>query len=56
MNKDKCRELFMREQGTQKEQEQGMQLMWLNKENGNHPFFKVSNSKRIKNKRRSKRK
>ena len=54
--KDKCRELYMREQGTLKEQQEKLGLLWLNKEIGQHPFFKVTNSKRIKNKRRSKRK
>ncbi len=56
MKQDKCRELFMREQGTLKEQQGQLNLLWLNKENGQHPYFKVSNSKRIKNKCRSKRK
>lgn len=52
--KDKCRELYMREQGTLKEQQGQLGLLWLNKEIGKHPFYKVTNSKRIKNKRRNK--
>jgi hypothetical protein len=56
MKQEKSRELFLKEQGTLKEQERQLNLLWLNKENGQHPFFKVSNSKRIKNKIRRKQK
>lgn len=56
MKQDKCRELFMKEQGTLKEQQEKLNLLWVDKEIGRHPFFKVSNSKRIKNKIRSKQK
>lgn len=38
----------MRDQGTQKEQESKLDLLWLNPQIGQHPFFKVTNSKRIK--------
>ena len=51
---DKCRELYLKEQGTLKEQQEQLGLLWLNKKIGQHPYFKVSNSKRIKNKRRRK--
>ncbi len=54
--KDKCRELFLKEQGTLKEQENQLWLRFFNEDAGRHPFFKVTNSKRIKNKRRRKQK
>lgn len=53
MKEDKCRELFLKDQGTLKEQHQQLAFVWVNKDAGNHPYFKVSNSKRIKNKRRN---
>ena len=56
MTQDKSRELFLKDKGTLKEQQGQLGLLWLNKEIGQHPFFKVSNSKRIKNKIRRKQK
>ena len=53
MKEDKCRELFLKDQGTLKEQHQQLSFVWVDKDAGNHPYFKVSNSKRIKNKRRN---
>lgn len=50
MQKDKCRELFLKQQGTLKEQEQQLVLQHIVENAGEHPFFKVSNSRRIKNK------
>ena len=52
MNKDKCRELFLKEQGTLKEQNMQLAFTDIDKDAGSHPYFKVSNSSRIKNKRR----
>lgn len=52
MKEDKCRELFLKDQGTLKEQNMQMAFLCVDKDAGAHPYFKVSNSKRIKNKRR----
>lgn len=48
----KCRELVLKDRGTLKEQYQQLPFVRICKDAGNHPYFKVSNSKRIKNKRR----
>ena len=47
---DKCREIYERNVGTQKEQEElmGLSRVWLQKEPATHPYFKVSKSKQIK--------
>lgn len=52
MTKDNCRELFLKDQGTLKEQQAKLWLRCIYSNAGNHPYFKVSNSRRIKNKRR----
>lgn len=52
MKEDKCRELFLRDRGTLEEQERQLAFLWVYRNAGNHPYFKVSNSQRIKNKRR----
>lgn len=52
MKKDKCRELFLKDQGTLKEQHTQLAFIDFNKDAGSHPYYKVSNSNRIKNKRR----
>lgn len=52
MKEDKCRELFLKDKGTLKEQNAQLAFLWMDKDAGNHPYFKVTNSKRIKNKRR----
>lgn len=54
MKEDKCRELFLRDRGTLEEQKAQLFFLWINKDAGQHPYFKVSNSQRIKNKRRNK--
>lgn len=52
---DKCREIFERNIGTQKEQEalMGLPRVWLQNEPATHPYFKVSKSKQIKRKVRN---
>ena len=49
---DKCREIYERNIGTQKEQEalMGLPKVWLQNEPATHPYFKVSKSKQIKRK------
>ena len=54
MKEDKCRELFLKDRGTLKEQNMQLAFINFNKDAGSHPYFKVSNSNRIKNKRRGK--
>ena len=54
MKTDKCRELFLKEQGTLEEQQKQLAFLWASRNAGNHPYFKVSNSRRIKNKKRGK--
>lgn len=54
MKEDKCRELFLRDQGTLKEQQEQLAFKWVDDDAGCHPYFKVPNSKRIKNKKRNK--
>ena len=53
MKEDKCRELYLKDQGTLKEQKEQLVFLWVSKDAGRHPYFKVSNSRRIKNKRRN---
>lgn len=57
MKQDRCRELHEREVGTLKEQQalMGLSRTCLQGEPATHPYFKVSNSKRIKTKIRNKR-
>ena len=52
---DKCREIYERNVGTQKEQESlmGLPRVWLQKEPATHPYFKVSKSNQIKRKVRN---
>ena len=54
MKEDKCRELFLKDIGTLEEQKRQLAFLWISKNAGRHPYFKVSNSQRIKNKRRNK--
>lgn len=53
--RDKCREIYERNIGTQKEQEalMGLSSVWLQNEPATHPYFKVSKSKQIKRKVRN---
>lgn len=54
---DKCRELYEREVGTLKEQEwlTYLKRSTFSQEPAEHPYFKVSNSAKIKTKIRNKR-
>ena len=52
MKEDKCRELFLKDRGTLKEQNMQLAFIDFDKDACSHPYFKVSNSNRIKNKRR----
>ena len=54
MTEDKCRELFLKDQGTLKEQQAQLWFRWIPQNAGEHPYLKVSNSRRIKNKRKRK--
>lgn len=58
VKQDKCRDIYEREVGTQKEQEAllGLSRVCLQNEPATHPYFKVSKSKKIKTKIRNKRK
>lgn len=58
MKQDKCREIYERNVGTQKEQEMlmGLSCKWLPTDPATHPYFKVSKSKQIKAKIRRKNK
>ena len=51
---DKIVERYRNQFGTQKEQELQLSFLWINKQAGNHPYFNVSNSIKVKNKRRRK--
>ena len=57
MKQDKCRELHEREVGTLKEQQalMGLSRVCLQNEPATHPYFKVSQSMKIKTKIRNKR-
>ena len=58
MKQDKCREIFERNIGTEKEQKEWMSYprVWLQGLPATHPYFKVSKSKQIKRKIRRKNK
>ena len=44
------RKLYEKNVGTLKEQNEQLQFKWVDKDCGCHPYYKVSNSRRIKNK------